>query len=384
MSVEIRPLQVKCNIACAYCYQNSMRAANETEPYDVDAIKETLTEINKPFAVFGGEPLLIPRKDLEEFFRFGLERYGYNTIQTNGTLVQDDHIELFKRYRVHVGVSIDGPGELNDARISGDLETTRKQTQRSLDAITRLCEADISTSLIVTLHRLNASEERLPRLSSWLRETANLGIKHVRLHLLEADNALVRARYGLSTEENLAVLRYLAPLQQELGEKFFDIYRDIRQMLQGQDRKSSCVWRACDIYNTEAVQAVDGHGALTNCGRTNQLGVDFLKADGHGYERYIALYHTPQEVGGCNGCRFFLFCKGYCPGTAIDNDWRNRTEYCDLLKELFTETEADLLEQGTIPLSQSPHLPAMEAQFLAAWAQGQNPTMERRTVASKQ
>ena len=378
MSVEIRPLQVKCNIACAYCYQDSMRTAAEPSSYDIGAIKHTLKEINRPFAVFGGEPLLIPRKDLEEFFRFGLEEHGHNSIQTNGTLISDEHIELFKRYRVHVGVSVDGPDELNDARKSGNLETTRKQTQKSLAAIARLCEAGVPTSLIVTLHRLNASSERLPRLEAWLRESAQLGVKRVRLHLLEADNESIRAQYGLSIEENLAVLRHLAPLQHELGDKFFDIYTDIRQMLLGQDRKATCVWRGCDSYNTEAVQAVDGQGNLTNCGRTNQLGVDFLKAESHSYERYISLYHTPQEYGGCNGCRFFLFCKGYCPGTAIDNEWRNRTEYCELLKELFVETEEELIRAGKTPLSQSPQLPRMEEQFLTAWAQGVNPTMQKK------
>ena len=64
------------------------------------------------------------------------------------------------------------------------------------------------------------------------------------------------------------------------------------------------------------------HRRSSNCGRTNKDGVDYLKSDHQGYERYIALYNTPHEHGGCKGCRFFLMCKGQCPGTAIDGDWQ--------------------------------------------------------------
>ena len=81
---------------------------------------------------------------------------------------------------------------------------------------------------------------------------------------------------------------------------------------------------------TRAVQGIEGTGRLSNCGRTNKDGVDFVKAATPGYERYIALYQTPQDQGGCSGCRFFIFCKGQCPGTAMNGDWRNKTEHCDL------------------------------------------------------
>jgi len=78
------------------------------------------------------------------------------------------------------------------------------------------------------------------------------------------------------------------------------------------------------------VQGVEGDGRSSNCGRTNKDGVDFPKAEFAGYERYLALAKTPYAYGGCSGCRFFIFCKGQCPGTAIDGDWRNRTEHCSV------------------------------------------------------
>jgi uncharacterized protein len=80
---------------------------------------------------------------------------------------------------------------------------------------------------------------------------------------------------------------------------------------------------------------------MSNCGRAYKDGVNWLKADTPGFERYVALYHTPQEHGGCAGCKYFAFCKGQCPGTAIDGDWRNRSLECRLWYSLFDAISED-------------------------------------------
>jgi uncharacterized protein len=110
MTLELRPLGVSCNIACEYCYQNPQRDAGNVEKrYDMAAMKEAIEKEGGPFSLFGGEPLLMPLADLTEIWRWGYELWGRNSLQTNGTLINDDHIRLFKQYNVHVGISIDGP-----------------------------------------------------------------------------------------------------------------------------------------------------------------------------------------------------------------------------------------------------------------------------------
>ena len=133
---------------------------------------------------------------------------------------------------------------------------------------------------------------------------------------------------------------------------------------------------ACDPYTTESVHGVGGDGTRHNCGLTDKEGIHFQKPDETGFERYIALYHTPHEYGGCQGCRFFLVCKGQCPGTAIDGDWRNRTEYCEVWKRLFTRFESELIADGKVPISQHPERESWETETLAMWADGHNPIIE--------
>jgi uncharacterized protein len=340
-------------------------------------MKAAVEQEGGPFTLFGGEPLLVPLADLEDLFAWGFERWGRNSIQTNGTLLTDAHIELFARYKVSVGVSMDGPGPLNDVRWHGSLEKTREATARTQNAIERLCQAGIAPSVIVTLHRGNATEDKLPTLYDWVRTLSELGVRWMRLHLLESETQFVRERFALSDDENIAALVGFLALESKLDRLHFDIFEDMRRMLLGRDQSTTCIWNACDPYTTRAVRGVEGNGQRSNCGRTNKDGVDWVKAELPGYERYLALYHTPQDAGGCSGCRFFLMCKGQCPGTAIDGDWRNRTEHCAVWKHLYALLERELKASGEQPLSLSPWRGSVERGFLERWEEGENPSIEQ-------
>lgn len=376
MSVELRPLGVACNIQCQYCYQNPVRdAGNVPKSYDMEKMKSAIEAEGGPFSLFGGEPLMVPIRDLEALWAWGLERYRHNSVQTNGTLITDEHMRLFGKYKVHVGISLDGPGELNDVRWHGSLENTRKSTAKAEAAIERLCRAGLAPSLIVTLHRSNATADKLPRLYDWMRYLHNAGVRWLRLHLLESESAAIREKYGLSLEENLAALRGFLALEKELPRIQVDLFADMRNLLLGDDRKSTCVWHACDPYTTHAVRGVEGNGQRSNCGRTYKEGVEFVKSSSPGFERYLALYQTPQAAGGCKDCRFFMMCKGQCPGTAIDGDWRNRTEHCAVWMALFEDIEAALVAEGRRPLSKSPRRRELERALLTAWASGKNSTI---------
>ena len=376
MSVELRPLGVSCNIGCEYCYQQPQRdAGNLGRRYDLDAMKAAVEREGGPFTLFGGEPLLVPIADLESLWSWGLARYGANGIQTNGVLVTDAHVELFKKYRVQVGISMDGPGELNDIRWAGTLARTREATRKSQAAIERLCRELAPPSIIVTLHRGNATRVRLPMLIDWVRQLAALGVTAVRLHLLEVEDETVRQRFALSDAENIEALEAFNGIEPSVAPLRFDLFGEMRALLLGRDERASCVWQACDPYTTRAVRGIEGSGQRSNCGRTQKDGVDYVKADHSGYERYLALYHTPQEHGGCHGCRFFLMCKGQCPGTAIDGDWRNRTEHCAVWTSLFERFERELGQQGWTPLSLHPGRTRVEARFVDLWNRGASSTI---------
>ena len=397
MSIEVLPLGYKCNIGCTYCYQEPLRDAENTgdAEYDMTAMKAALLKEGYRFSIFGGEPLLVRIEDLAELWRFGYEEFGEaakangempNGIQTNGTLMTPAHVRLIKRYGVGVGFSIDGPGELNDARWAGTEEATREATGKSIASLELLLREGLGPSLIVTLHSHNASTERLPRLLDWFRELAELGLRNVNLHLLEIDTDAA-VEMALSDQENAEAMIACARLQSEITISFEPI-NDMVRLLRGEDKwnqredgnygsGTSCVWNSCDPYTTDAVRGVDGQGNRQNCGRTYKDGVPHIKANTRGYERYLALYHTPQEFGGCAGCRFFYACKGQCPGTGEGHDWRGKTEHCEVLKLTFAALEGMLVAKGQPPFSLSDERPLVEAAMLASWQLGVHPSVTK-------
>jgi len=132
MATEVRPFGVRCNIRCHYCYQEPEREHGiRVGTYSLESIKLEVERLGHHFVLFGGEPLLMPFADLEDLVAWGYEKFGRSSIQTNATLLQNRHIELFRRYNVAVGISIDGPGDLNGLRWAGDPDRTRAATEKN-------------------------------------------------------------------------------------------------------------------------------------------------------------------------------------------------------------------------------------------------------------
>jgi len=216
----------------------------------------------------------------------------------------------------------------------------------------------------------------LPRLVSWLRELETLGLRHVNLHLLESESEAIKADWALTDTENAEALLAVAAIHGLAVQPI----QDMVKLLLGTDDEShraSCIWNACDPYTTSGVHGVLGDGTRVNCGRTNKDGVNWTKADTPSHVRQLVLYETPQADGGCYGCRFFFACKGNCPGTAIDGDWRNRTEHCGVLMRVFHELEGDLVRLGLRPISRDDaQRQTVEARMLAAYRSGSQLSVE--------
>jgi len=369
VSVEINVVGVKCGLSCAYCYQGKLRRAtkNQAPALDHDAIQAAVLAA-KPgpagFSVFGGEALLAPVEDLERIWAFGLKHYGTNGIQTSGAPITEEHLALFKRYKVHVGFSIDGPGELNDARVAGSRAATRKATDHSIAMMERCLAEGIACSLIVTLHRLNASLDRLPRLLDWFRGLDAAGLSSARLHLLERDGP-GGERLALTDVENTSALIAAQKLEDTLPWLRFDVFADIAKKLRDPEAAATCVWNGCDPWTTPAVHGIEADGSRSLCQRVHKDGQKWSPAETRSNIRQQVLWSTSQELGGCRGCRFFLQCGGHCPGTAIDGDWRKRTVDCRTWFALLERTEQEMVSRGEAPASLAPDLAARIERSLA-------------------
>ena len=400
MSIEVRPVGVSCNLRCSYCYEQSARDIEPVHRYNKSAVLAQLSKVDHQWSLFGGEALLVPLPDIEELLQIGFEQWGATGVQTNGTLITTAHIDLFEKYKTHVGISLDGPDELNDSRWAGTVEATRKMTERTFAAIDMLLDRAATTknkslipSLIITLHAGNASVDRWPRMREWLLEMDRRGITNINFHVMELDHKATKgSEWYLPHDRLKEVMLDLWDLSTKFVGLKVTNFREIVSLLRADDQNTMCVWHACDPWNTAAVQGLEGDGSPSHCTRTNKDGIDWIPAEGSGvettwqigdfyksnrsHERQLSLYVTPQEHGGCNDCRFWTMCMGQCPGTAEESvdgrlgDWRLRSSYCQTWKDLFEEGERRLLEIGETPLSMHPKLKEIEQVMYQAWVAG--------------
>ena len=114
-----------CNISCTYCY---LPDRDTKAVMSQDIVRQLFNQVFASGWVgadltviwHAGEPLVVPVSFYQEAFR-SIEALRpasvrvHHSVQTNGVLISPQWCELFRTWKVGVGVSIDGPRRFNDA-----------------------------------------------------------------------------------------------------------------------------------------------------------------------------------------------------------------------------------------------------------------------------
>jgi uncharacterized protein len=181
-----------CNIDCAYCYLPDRDSTAKMSTETVRALVQRLRDerlLRGTLLVnwHAGEPLVLPPSFYEERIPLfqPLVDEGIavtHSLQTNGMLVTDAYCELFRKYDIKVGVSVDGPAFLNDSR---RVTRSGKPTHVAvLGGIRKLQAHGIPFNAICVLSDLSL---RYPdEIYAWFRST---GIRAVGFNLEEIEGA---------------------------------------------------------------------------------------------------------------------------------------------------------------------------------------------------
>jgi len=229
--VMAKPTGAVCNLDCEYCFYLSKEmlypgsrfrmAAGLQETY----IRQLLaTHARAPEVVVswqGGEPTMMGI----DFFRRSVEleracaRPGQrvlNTIQTNGTLLDDEWGAFLAENDFLVGISIDGPRDLHDAyRVDKGGKPTYDRVIRGLDVLKR---HGVDWNVLTTIHAANGNHGRA--VYAFLRD--ELGATFIQFipiveRASEADLPIADAGRGgraLYTQDgNLVTSRSVGPAQ---------------------------------------------------------------------------------------------------------------------------------------------------------------------------
>jgi uncharacterized protein len=314
---------IKCNNHCSYCYEDPFRGKSLPEkPYNIDKILDVITKSKyHDMCLHGGEPTLLPLSDFEILLKAIFEKLGKSAIQTNGLLVNESHIELFKKYKTSIGLSIDGDGELNSARSSIE------ETNKLFSLIQTLQNEKISVSVISVINKRNGSRDKIPKLLDFITRASEIGING---RINPCYSGL--KEFDLSKDELIYAYDKIIDHVLAKGYTWSPIY-DMWNSLIG-NKSVVCIFTGCDIFHTHSAEVVLGDGTITNCMRTSAKDL-FIRYPVESKIRDEVLSKVSQENGGCEKCEYWFACHGGCPTTALDNDWRNRTTFCELFKFIF-------------------------------------------------
>ena len=148
----------ECNLACKYCYvegsydkdKKSISMNKETFNDTMKFIENYILELkdkNKlpckfSFIYYGSEPLLNPdyvKESIEKISdvckKAGVEK-NINVI-TNATRITEDLVNCFKKNKVELAISLDGPKQINDSMriFKGDKKGTFNKIKEAIDLL---------------------------------------------------------------------------------------------------------------------------------------------------------------------------------------------------------------------------------------------------------
>jgi len=169
--VMAKPTGATCNLDCEYCFflskemlypSSRFRMAEDLQEAYIRQLLEAHARAPEVIVAWqGGEPTIMGL----DFFRRAAEllrehaRPGQrilNTIQTNGTLLDDEWGVFLKENGFLVGVSIDGPADIHDTyRVDKGGKPTYDRVIRGLDVLKR---HGVDWNVLTTVHAANGDQ----------------------------------------------------------------------------------------------------------------------------------------------------------------------------------------------------------------------------------
>lgn len=136
-----------CNLRCVYCNQWK---AGPGQVMDFNILVKLIRDAQwgiQPkhisYVFHGGEPTLLPTEYYEKFIwlteQFKLTGQCIDfSMQTNGTLLDAKWVEFLEKNNISIGISLDGPSEINDLRrLDKKGRPTTEKVLRSIDLINK-------------------------------------------------------------------------------------------------------------------------------------------------------------------------------------------------------------------------------------------------------
>ena len=155
LPLVILKLTARCNLNCTYCYEFNLAdttwrqspAQMSDEVFDrvLDRVKRHVSwsgQKSVNFSFHGGEPCLVGPKRFDALCRRARRVLSdvkvKISLQTNGTLLDDEWASVLADNAANIGISLDGPSDINDAlRVDHQGKGSYDRVRAGMDSLHR-------------------------------------------------------------------------------------------------------------------------------------------------------------------------------------------------------------------------------------------------------
>ncbi len=324
-SLLIKPASAVCNLDCSYCFYLD----RDADPYkELPARRmsdETLERLvdgylfysypNSVFAFQGGEPTLAGLPFFEKLVSLQ-QRYGRNgqavsnALQTNGVLLDESWCDLFRSYNWLLGVSLDGPEEINDRyRFNKAGHGTWKRVMQSLETLQK---HRVEFNILCVLSQANIEHPR-----ELYRFYKSLGVDNVQfIPLAEFHPDGTPMPFTITPEQYgrflVEIFDLWWPDRRQMRIRCFD---NIAEALAGQKPGACTMHETCDSYCV-----VEYNGDIYPCDffveggwKLGNIHLDSWPEIARRTRRYSFARKKTLAHPECQVCEYQSICHGGCP-----------------------------------------------------------------------
>ncbi len=353
--VMVKPAGASCNLACQYCFYLPKRALYPGKQTRMDdAVLEAFTRQyieaqSVPEVTFGwqgGEPLLMGLEFFKKAISFQ-EKYKKpgikisNTLQTNGTLLNDAWGKFLHDNEFLVGISIDGPPALHDTyRTDKAGNPSFKRVRQGVNVLKR---HHVDFNVLCCVHAAN--EHHPVEVYTYIRDVVKADFIQF-IPIVEKEGNCVSQR----SVSSLGWGSFLIGVFDEW------VHHDVGSMFVQAFDAALASWMhlpaaVCVHAPTcGAALAIEHNGDVYACDhfvdaahlRGNVMSTGLIKSVGSPAQHQFGLDKRDKLPRQCLECEFLFACNGECPRNRIqtkNDSGRPLNHLCEGYKAFFAHVD---------------------------------------------
>lgn len=322
-----------CNLGCKYCFAGEGEyGCNTIKPKTISrGIYEDLTnhllenykEGIDTISFFGGEPL-IDYKNIKEVIPFMKKAFKEHNISipkiclsTNSVLLTDEVMDFCVEHDIELGLSLDGPKELNDLGRRTKGKSNFSTYDRVYETTLKLIEREIPYKLQMTLNKNHLDNYKKGCIKEWMDSLSEITNTDITVCPVTTDIE----GFAISSEEDYEKLDSMA---REFVHYYFDEYS------KGNTSKSAAIFitpmlfivnkqiaRGCAAG--EKMVLIDTDGSVYPCQMYCNDEKYKLGDVVNGFSRYESNNNTCNRVNNeeCQNCIGRNLCTIWCKGLQL-------------------------------------------------------------------